>query len=168
MLAAAAVPPPLDGPFATAHKVYLVVPGLDSTSSAVDVFYATNSTAQPSFISFAHGFNGGGWKLPIAYTKLLTSLASWGYVIAAPRACDKGCHDSPEGLPQDPPGFRHFYVQQLKVIDWAKAAAVAGDPVLSLANFTRGVGISGHSMDQSGCREVQSHLSAIMVLRSPD
>lgn len=80
----------------------------------------------------------GTFILPLVYSKLLSSLAAWGYVVAAARACDYGCLSSP--------GWDDFYQQQLRVIDWAKEQASRGDPVLSRANFKDGVGIAGHSM----------------------
>jgi hypothetical protein len=65
------------------------------------------------------------------------------YVIASPRACDIGCADDKASLPDDPLGFAHYYMQQLKAIDWAKTVP---DDVFKTVNFTAGVGIAGHSM----------------------
>jgi hypothetical protein len=69
-------------------------------------------------------------------------MASFGYVICATRSCNEGCHDDKTGLPHEHPrGFGHFYLQQLKVLEWARVP-----PATPLIDFTPGVGIAGHSM----------------------
>ena len=95
------------------------------------------------FIAYAHGDGGGGILDPPAYFELLNAIASFGYVVASPRACDVGCIDDRTTLPFDPPAFGHFYMQQLDVISWAKTVP---DPLFATVNFTGGVGVAGHSM----------------------
>ena len=126
----------LRGPYATKSEV-VRVPALDLSSHWVDIYYATNATQPLRFISFAHGAGGGLFIQPFVYTSLLHALAAWGYVVAAPRACLFGdCH----GLKGD------YYKHQLEMIDWARKEGAKGHAVLSLVNFTGGVGITGHSM----------------------
>lgn len=132
-------PPILSGPYATAEST-LHIPGLSLGEDTADVYWAsnasTNSTREPlRFICFAHGAMGGLVIQPIVYRSLLHSLASWGYVVVAARACLLGVC-----LLDD------YAEQQVRVIDWARSQAAAGHEILSLANFTHGLGIAGHSM----------------------
>ena len=60
-------------------------------------------------------------------------VASWGYVVAAPRACVDGV------CPED-----DYPRQQTNVIDWAKEQA--DDEIFQGVDFSGGVGIFGHSM----------------------
>ena len=98
-------------------------------------------------IAYAHGFGDGGDHVMGHYTgathPLLEELASWGYVVLAPRSCDEGCLFDCSTLKDDPPCFGHFYHQQLLTIQWARsaAAAAAGLPI----NTTL-VAVAGHSM----------------------
>jgi hypothetical protein len=52
-----------------------------SSQNAV-VFYPTNHDQSP-LISFAHGFTAGGRATAADYVRLLSGVASWGYVIVA-------------------------------------------------------------------------------------
>jgi len=140
-------PSPILGPYETACKTY-EYSGMDSSDHTIDVHYPSNpkATEKFPFISFVHGYGGGGEADLPGYYQLLDMMAAFGYVIASPRACNVGCHDDAASLPSDPPGFAHFYMQQFKAIEWGKKLSSSGDPVLGLANFSKGVGISGHSM----------------------
>ena len=129
--------PPLAGPFSTSHTT-IAVPGGPLLEDAIDVYWPTNATQPLRLIAFAHGAGGGLFIQPIVYTSILHSLAAWGFVVAAPRACLFGdCLDQ-------------YYKQQLNIITHARAAATdaskAGHPQFSLVDFTHGVAISGHSM----------------------
>jgi predicted dienelactone hydrolase len=132
------------GILAVTHKQYSVK-GMDKTSNKVDVWYPKDTSQQYPFISYSHGNTAGGKKTVTDYDTLLSTMASYGYIIAAHESCDTGCSDKATDL-LDPPGFKHMYQEQLKVIDWAKETGAGGDQVLSSANFSIGVGISGHSM----------------------
>jgi hypothetical protein len=125
--------PVLTGPYSVEHTT-LKVPGLQISSDLVDVYYATNSTLPQRFIAFGHGASGGSVIQPFVYKSILTALASWGFVIGACRSCIEGTCDG------------DYYKQQLILIDWAKKVGAGGDKIMSLVNFTGGVGISGHSM----------------------
>jgi hypothetical protein len=117
---------------------------LDSTDHQIDCYHAVdpkNKSQTFPLISYAHGDGGGGAILNVAYGTLLHKMASFGYVICATRSCNKGCHDDTTSLPHDPRGFGHFYLQQLDVLEWAKVS-----PVTPLIDFSKGVGIAGHSM----------------------
>ena len=80
------------------------------------------------FISYAHGMFGGGIVDVSAYNELLSSLASFGYIIGATHQCDVGCFDDCLSLPHDPPCFGNYYKKQLAVFDWAKACELSDDP----------------------------------------
>ena len=85
----AANAPVLNGPYATKHTT-IKVPGLQIGSDIVDVYYATNSSVKQRFIAFGHGAGGGQFIQPFVYKSILTSLASWGFVIGACRTCLEG------------------------------------------------------------------------------
>jgi dienelactone hydrolase len=120
--------------------------GMDRTDKTIDVWYPVGSAGQKfPFISYAHGNTFGGGQTVYENGKIITDMAAFGYVIAAPQACNTGCSDGAT-VPGGPRGFKNFYEQQLKVIDWAKQQASAGDAVFETVNFDIGVGVSGHSM----------------------
>jgi len=68
-------------------------------------------------------------------------LASFGYVVALPHACDVGCTLDDGDL-----GFRHYYYEQLKAIDWGREQWLAQEEGFANLDFDSGVGIAGHSM----------------------
>jgi predicted dienelactone hydrolase len=135
------------GPYLTATKL-LENPKADSSDRKIGVRYPTGPAAKGKkfpLISYAHGLGGGGTVAePLGYTTILDHIASFGYVVAAPQACNTGCHDDRTSLPFDPPGFANFYQQQLLTIDWAKDTL--DEKLGGLINFTVGTGIAGHSM----------------------
>lgn len=136
---------PLQGPYEIESKTY-EVKTLDSSDQHVDVYYpkaALANSSKFSFISYAHGWGGGGDQTPKSYGAILTSIASWGYIIAAPQACNRGCEDDSVRLPREAPGFGHFYKQQLLAIEWAKSGP--DKEVTEMIDFSKGVGIAGHS-----------------------
>lgn len=135
----------IHGPYSVEHTTY-EYSGMDSTDHHIDVWYPNGTTGEHTFISYVHGDGGGGIIATTAYFELFRAMSAFGYVIASPRACNTGCRDDRVNLPHDPAGFGHFYMQQLKAIDWAKNLSLHGDPILSRANFSKGVGIAGHSM----------------------
>ena len=128
----------LVGPHPTARAT-VDVPGLWLNESTVDVYYPSDVDVDDApgtqrFVAFAHGAGGGLAVEPYVYHSLLHALASWGFVVAAPRACLGGecLHTS--------------YEQALTVVDFAREAAAAGDAIFGLAGFARGAGLAGHSM----------------------
>lgn len=144
----AATAAPVTGKYATSHKTY-TYDGMDKTSKIIDVWYPkrpAGSNVTFPLISYAHGLGGGGLLEYTGYNKLLGSTAAFGYVIAATRACNTGCKDDKVNLPKDPPGFGHYYMQQLEVLEWARDQAKAGDATLSLIDPSAPAGVAGHSM----------------------
>ena len=146
------------GAYMTAHTTYHAST-LDPSDQAVDVFYPETQARgarrrgmrradEDGFplISYAHGFSGGGNIDIFAYFPLLHELASWGYIVAATRACNVGCKAAPRDLPFDPPGFGTYYQQQLRVIAFAREQHAQHDAVFAGVNFSCGVGVAGHSM----------------------
>lgn len=51
-------------------------------------------------VSYAHGMGGGGALLSPGYFQLLNSIAGFGYVVVAPRACNLGCAEDRLSLPR--------------------------------------------------------------------
>jgi hypothetical protein len=137
------------GPFTTAHKTF-TYSELDVTDRGIEAVYPSGSLAAGKrfpVIAYAHGFGDGGDHVMGHYTgpthPLLEELASWGYVVLAPRSCDEGCLLSCKSLKDDPPCFGHFYHQQLLTIDWARSPAAANS---GLPINTSLVAVAGHSM----------------------
>ena len=76
-------------------------------------------------------------------------MASFGYVIAAPHACNVGCFgdngvSTCASLPHDPPCFGNYYKEQLAVFDWARQHQ--DEPPLTVVDWAGGFGVAGHSM----------------------
>ena len=140
------------GPFETGHKTFKV-DAMDSTDRTVDVFFPKNLTRQVPLISYVHGAGGGGSIDSIAYIPPLEALASFGFVVLSPRACNIGCsllHNC-KTLFGDPPCYGNFYKQQLLALEWAKnesssAGTGTAHDLLSIVNHTLGYGVAGHSM----------------------
>ena len=91
--------------YSTSRTTYRV-PTMDITDKTVDVYYPSGATASGRrfpLISFAHGLAGGGSVDWLAYNPLLSHIASHGYIVASPRACDLGCaeHLAWRGQPAD-------------------------------------------------------------------
>ena len=135
------------GPFPTAHATFKY-PELDITDRGIEAVYPSGQgDAVFPVISYAHGFGDGGDSVMGHYSgaahDTLEEMASWGYVVLAPRSCNDGCLGHCKLLPHDPPCFGTFYYEQLKTIDWARspAAAAAGLPINGSL-----VGVAGHSM----------------------
>lgn len=127
-------------------------PAMDRTDKDITIFYPKydNSTSPKPFrlVAYAHGYGGGGVYASATYQKICTDVASFGYVVALHHSCNVGCVEDEASLPGDPPGFAHYYFEQLKVIEWVKAQMGSLKPpdfTLNL-NFNEGVAIAGHSM----------------------
>lgn len=133
----------IKGPYRVTSEI-LSNPKADSSDRQIGIHYPKSEKHGQKFpfISYAHGLAAGGLVEPLAYDEIFAEMASFGYVIAAPRACILGCKDDHSSLPLDPPGFAHFYKQQLLTIDWAKDTLDA--KLGGIINFSIGVGIAGH------------------------
>jgi pimeloyl-ACP methyl ester carboxylesterase len=110
----------------------------DSNSEAVVVYpkkileEENNEEVFPMLV-FAHGFLAGGFYTHYLYRALLDGVASFGFIVVAPRSCIAGCRD--------------YYNEQLKVIDWVNNnMASVNDSVFQFVNRTAGYGVFGHSM----------------------
>lgn len=126
---------------------YKYVYRMDITSQAIDVWYPIGAEGQKfPLIVYAHGLSDGNDHLANHYVNHLTELAAFGYIVAASEACDFFCSNFWETLSHDPIGYKNYYRQQLKVIDWAKERAASDDPIMSAMDLDIGVGIAGHSM----------------------
>lgn len=138
---------PLVGKYGVMFKAFLDVPGLDSTNKGVGVWYPVGPPGQKfPFVAYAHGDTLGGVGLRGDYGDMFNRLASFGYIVAAHAACNDGCSDGAT-LPLDPHGFKNYYLQQLRLIDWAKTQQAIGQTVpFTTLNFDVGVGVAGHSM----------------------
>jgi predicted dienelactone hydrolase len=140
---------PAKGPYTAVSSTFSSAT-LDSSDRHIAVFApkADAASAGKTFplISFAHGLNSGNPATD--YKKLFEAVVSFGYVIAAPMACNSGCKDDTASLRGDPKGFAHFYKQQLLTIEWAKAQATEpkNPTFYKRLDLSHGVGIAGHSM----------------------
>jgi len=133
------------GPYTVHNKLYEDF-HMDPTNFKIDVWTPTgfhNGTqfeegTQFPLIAFNHGLGGGGVFVD-AYSNLLEGLSSFGYIVAATRACLVGCWDS-GSLKGDPSGYKDYYKQQLLTIDFGK------DKLKAQVDISKGFGIAGHSM----------------------
>jgi dienelactone hydrolase len=153
-----AVPEPIEKPLGTSHAV-LFDDKQDESDHKLDVYYPTRpngatSRRQYPLLAFAHGMYGGGIVQPVAYYELLHTLAGFGFVVVAPRACTIGCHCPlgtimEQSLPGDPPCFARFYEAQLRSIEWSREQAAdpsAGSAAFAELDVSAGAGVVGHSM----------------------
>ena len=135
----------ITGPYKMASTTLQNVATLDSSDQRVNLHYPVTTNNTPindnhSFplIAYAHGLDNAATD----YTKLFESLVSFGFIVAAHWSCLEGCSDDKTSLPYDPPGFGHYYQQQLLVVDWMRNQTSLPCSI----NFTVGVAIAGHSM----------------------
>lgn len=143
------------GPYTVLSKTF-TYSALDETDQHIDVLYpsANFSGQQFPLISYAHGFDDAGGDQ--FYAQLGTDLASWGYVVAFPNSCTYGCLHDCVSLSGDPPCFGHYYLEQLKTIEFFSTTAAAGVPV-----NTSAVAVAGHSMGGQASLFSASNASAI-------
>ena len=139
LLAALATAGPVSqqGPFQTASAQFTVGGLVGGGSQDAFIYYpraSSGSSRQPPYnvVSFGHGATSGGAKMDPSYHPLLTTLASYGFVVIAPLSCPDG-----------------FCPSKLATDLGAVLATCDADrslhPALARANFTR-VGAVGHSM----------------------
>ena len=139
-------PPPTTGPFPVAHKTF-EFSELDITDRRIEAVFPTGQgSSRFPLIAYAHGYEDGGANVMGHYSgsehPLFENLASWGYVVLAPRSCNKGCLLDCRDISRfDPPCFGNYYHQQLKTIDFARSSKAAELPI-----NTSLIAIAGHSM----------------------
>jgi dienelactone hydrolase len=144
-IASGADPKPVKGPYTAESSTYNGVSSMDSSDRSIVVVAPKEAGTYP-LVVFMHGFNSGDPGSD--YKRFFEGLVSFGYIIAAPRACNSGCKDDKVNLPGDPKGFGHYYKQQLLAIDWAKEQNKnsSNKVFFGRLDFSHGVGIGGHSM----------------------
>lgn len=134
------------GPFPIEHKTFKY-DKLDITDRQIEAVYPSGQgSAKFPLVVYAHGLGDGGDHVMEHYSgtdhPLFEVLASWGYVVLAPRSCSDGCLlDCRDISPFDPPCFGNFYHQQLKTIDFALSSDVVDLPI----NHSL-IAVAGHSM----------------------
>merc|ERR1711934_603348 len=114
------------GPYHTASQTKAVSGYVCGGLPSAVIYYPTDTTKTYPLISFAHGFTAGGAKVPIDYgPKLLSGVASWGYVIVA-------TEDAPSN-----------YCEQETQDQLHSIEVMKGD---SRVDWSKPVGLMGHSM----------------------
>ena len=133
------------GPYKVAHRRYRV-PVLDKSGPHVDIVFPKEllykhrgSTKSFPLLLFLHGSPSGGLLTYWAHLALLRGVASFGFIVAAPRSCCTGCPTRGD--------FSAYYDEALKVIDWIHREQASGGRkrILGFVNKTVGYGIFGHS-----------------------
>jgi dienelactone hydrolase len=111
-------------------EAYIVYPSV--------ILEAQNTIKFPLLI-FAHGYKAGDRKTSAYYSELVEGVASFGFIVIAPRSCNEGC----------PPNYR---LEMIKLLDWV-APSILGDVpaeddlgILRFVNHNAGYGLFGHSM----------------------
>ena len=139
---AALDPKPITGPY-NSTTTTITIPTLDSSDRRVDIHYPANYPNKSfPLIAYAHGLDNDVTD----YTRQFKGLVSFGYVIFAHYSCKEGCKDDTTSLPYDPSGFANYYVEQLKVIEWARSHNNKTYLPCGTIDFSNGVAIAGHSM----------------------
>lgn len=120
-----------NGPFATTQTTEFVggFTSNPSTDQSANFFYPTTRNQKFPMLVFGHGATAGGGLLNPSYSNLVEAVASFGYVICAPRSCVTAyCQDFDEDL--------------LRCFEFMK-----NDRELSARiDFTLPAGVFGHSM----------------------
>jgi Chlorophyllase enzyme len=123
------------------QKKELYLPQLLNKSNprAVVVFpkqiLQSNNTEKFPLLVFAHGFVSGGWITYQLHTGLLNGLASFGFIVVAPRSCNVGC----PGLGQ----WTTYDDEILKLLNYIDSRV--DDTIFQFVNRTAGYGLVGHS-----------------------
>lgn len=165
--------PPIEQsvPFAVSHTVLNLQNVLHPSDPKVDVYVpfrtinnhhhgnkTTTTTNKYPLLIFLHGFTAGGRLQPMLHAALLKGVASFGFVVLAPRSCSFGC---PEFLQWD-----EYHHEALSLLAWAASTSSArrtGDAtsknndgdgdynddaksILSMVDHDLGCGVFGHSM----------------------
>jgi S-formylglutathione hydrolase FrmB len=127
----------------------------------MDVYFPEHDGSAESFplVAYSHGMLEAALG-PIEYQhlilgKLLSQLASHGFIVASGETCNAaGCGDKVNapytdcaGLaPVAPDGWASYYGEQLKTIEWARNQSKLGDEIFQRLDVQAGAAIAGHSM----------------------
>jgi predicted dienelactone hydrolase len=114
------------------------------------IAYPKNAAAGQKFplIVYAHGAAGGGVDF-LAYEKHLADIASYGYVVIAPKSCFIGCsppkleEPSVQGADICYGQWPSFVYENTRAIEYSKSST---DDWASLIDWQSGIGAAGHSM----------------------
>jgi len=128
--------PPQYGEYEVAMLDY-DVPTLHESDPRAVVVYPVGNFQNRSLptIYYAHGAGGGGVITYVGYKALFDGLASFGFIVIAPRSCSLGCGVT---------GWSRYYEEQLKCITWSQT--MTNDPILRMIDHSLGYIIAGHSM----------------------
>jgi len=124
--------------------------GSGKTTRDYAIAYPSNGAVGEKFplLVYAHGAAGGGVDM-LAYEKHLGDLASYGFVVIAPKSCFMGCSPPKEEEPSvNEPEFCYgkwpsFVYENTRAMDWAKNQT---DDFANVIDWSAGVGVAGHSM----------------------
>lgn len=149
---AAALPRADSGPFEVTHTSYTVA-SQDCSDRTVDVYTpAVPAGRSVPLISYAHGLFGGGGVDWSGYLIPLSAVASYGFVVAATRACNVGCKEQRncksvrgECLPVALPGVHYGSRSPTRARSVASARKVIR-PALATTTGSRLACSSGHRM----------------------
>jgi len=155
--------PRLHGSYKVGRRGYFLPEVLDPSNPRALVIYPRKilkegNTEKFPLVVFAHGATGGGWKLYADYIGLLNGVASFGFIVVAPRSCDVGC---PRGE------WNTYYQQQLKLIEWT--GTQRNDSILQFIDHEAKHGLFGHSRGGQATVDalefaVEYNISAAVIL----
>lgn len=115
-----------------------------------EIAYPKNAAPGEKFplIVYSHGAAGGRFDF-IAYEKHIGDIASYGYVVIAPKSCFMGCsppkaeEPSVQGTDICYAQWPSFVYENTRAIEYSKASAADW---ASMIDWQSGVGTAGHSM----------------------
>lgn len=113
-----------------------------------EIAFPKNASASDKFplIIYAHGAAGGGVDM-LAYGKHLGDIASYGFVVVAPKSCFMGCSPPAEESLNSSLGcykkWPSFVYENTRAIEFSKNST---DEWASMIDWQAGVGTAGHSM----------------------
>jgi dienelactone hydrolase len=130
------------------------------TTRDYEIAYPKNAAAGEKFplIVYAHGAAGGRIDF-IAYEKHIADLASYGYIVIAPKSCFMGCSppktEEPSlqgnGICYKP--WPSFVYENTRAIEYSKTSAADW---ASMIDWQSGVGTAGHSMGGEAVSQMAS------------
>jgi len=155
---------PAPGEYAVEHLT-ITDAGLEPLSGVTTrdyvITFPSNSSQGQRFplISYAHGAAGGRVDM-LAYQHHFNDLASYGFVVIAPKSCFMGCpapknaskallelSESGGCLPWvDGPQWTRFVYENTRAIDYAKNETAKDSEWAAKIDWSAGVGTAGHSM----------------------
>ena len=137
-------PVPQFGSYPTSSANYDLPTVLDASNPEAFVVYPSQildnqNTIKFPLLIFGHGYQAGDGKTSSFYKSLLEGVASFGFIVIAPRSCNDGC----------PPNYRF---EMFKLLDWVAPSQFGNAPsedtlgITQFINHDTGYGFFGHSM----------------------